>query len=53
MLEDYYKYLYRQFKIDYRGHFVDEYEGQNKLDRRANLFAIKNTRIVWESQHGN
>lgn len=43
-----YYYLIKQYKKDYKGHFVDDYEGQDKLTREATKFAIRNTKLVWE-----
>lgn len=42
-----YHFLVKQYKKDYKGHFVDEYEGQNRLNREATKYAIQNTIKVW------
>lgn len=47
MLEDVYNYLVRQYKIENKDTFDDEYEGQNLLSRKANIYAIKNTANKW------
>lgn len=51
MLDDIYMLLYWKFIEDYEGHFVDEYEGQNKLIREANKFAIANVQARWRYLH--
>lgn len=45
-----YKQLYAIFMKEYKGHFIDDYEGQNKLSRKANLYAIANTNRVWKAK---
>ena len=42
--------LRRQYLNDYKGHFIDEYDGQNKLQRMANIYAVKNTQEAWKKQ---
>lgn len=48
--EKVFKYLYNLYKKDYRGHFTDEYKGQNKLGRTATLYAVRNTIYVWREE---
>ena len=49
MMQDIYNNFVAQYKLDYKGHFKDEYEGQNKLSRMANIFAIQNTVKLWRT----
>lgn len=46
-----YKQLRKQYIKDYEGHFKDEYEGQNKLNRNATAYALRNTLVVWKQQY--
>lgn len=39
------------FIHDYEGHFTDDYDGQNKLERKATIYAVKNTAEKWRSQY--
>ena len=47
-MKEIYDYLRRQY-IQEHIH-VDDYEGQNKTIRLATLYAVRNTRRMWEAQ---
>ena len=49
-LHEIYKKLNQDFTNDYRGHFTDDFAGQNKLERKATLYAVKNTARAWRDQ---
>ena len=48
------KEIYDYLRTEYikLNDLVDDYEGQNKTIRLATLYAVKNTRIVWEQLNG-
>ena len=45
-----YDALRQQYLHDYKGHFIDMYEGHNHADRMATRYAIKNVREAWRNQ---
>ena len=45
-----YNQLRAMFMQEYIGHFKDDYEGQNKLSRKASIYAVANTKRVWEAK---
>ena len=45
-----YEKLRRQYLVDYAYYFDDDYAGQNKLIRMANIFAVENTKGYWSDQ---
>ena len=47
-MKEIYDYL-RSHYIQEHSH-VDDYEGQNKTIRLATLYAVKNTKGLWEAQ---
>jgi len=49
-MEQIFKQLRVMFMQEYIGHFKDDYEGQNKLSRNANIYAVKNTKRIWEAK---
>ena len=46
-----YDALRQQYIHDYKGHFVDDYEGQNRLERMATKYAVQNTKEMWRKQY--
>ena len=42
--------LKRQFLKDYKGHFTDDYKGQNKALRKAEIYANENVVDAWRNQ---
>ena len=47
---DIYNYLYNLYLKDYRSFWKDEYAGQNKLQRMATAYAVRNTVHVWQEE---
>ena len=47
-----YEKLRRQYLKDYKGHFIDMYEGHNHADRMATAYALRNTKEAWRRQYG-
>ncbi len=45
-----YKKIKQDFTDDYNGFFMDDYVGQNKAERKATLYAVKNTIQKWRAQ---
>lgn len=45
-----YKELYQWYANTYSDHIVDLYEGQNRVSRIANIYAIKNTNTMFYKQ---
>ncbi len=43
--------LRHDFIRDYKKHFYDDYKGQNKLTRKAVLFAVEYTVALWRKQY--
>ena len=43
-----YNMLVLNYMNFYKGHFIDKYDGQNKLRRMANIHAVENTNILFE-----
>ena len=50
-LRQIYDELRVQYMKDYKGHFKDEYEGHYHADRMGTMYAIQNTKYVWEKQY--
>ena len=46
-----YDALRQQYLHDHKGHFIDDYEGQGKLERMATKYAIQNTQEIWRKQY--
>ncbi len=46
-----FKHLRKLFLEDYRGFYIDEYKGQNKLGRNATLYAVRYTAKVWRGAY--